>query len=79
MGAARAALERGVGAVVVAAAEMVLEEHVQDDEQIAAAHLLQFQLRGAVLAVGPRDRHHVVGVAADDRLQRHLDGQVEVV
>ena len=45
------------GAAVVAAAEVVLEEHVEHDEQVAAAHLVELQLRrrrprGCVQEVG---------------------------
>src|SRR4051812_11060236 len=66
------------GPVVVAAAEVMLQEDVEDDEQITAAHLLQTQLGLAGGAVGPRDRDDGVGVAADHGLQWQLDGQVEV-
>src|SRR4051794_6785064 len=54
---------RPVRAAVVAAAEVVLEEDVEHDEQVAAAHLGQAQLGLAVGAVGPRDREDRVGVA----------------
>gem|GEM_PF-6111620 len=65
--------------MVVAAAEVVLEEHVEHDEQVAAAHLLELELRLAGGAVAPGDRHDGVAVAADERLQRDLDREVEVV
>ena len=44
---------------VVAAAQMVLEKDVQDDEEVAAAHLLQLQLRRAGLRFV-----HEIGVIA---------------
>src|SRR5215212_2508112 len=64
---------------VIAAAEMRLEERVEDDEEVAAAHLAQPELRLAPGAVRPGDRHDAVVMAADDRLERHLDREVEVV
>src|SRR3954468_23503064 len=75
----RAAERRPVRSAVVATAEVVLEEDVQDDEQVAAAHLGQAQLGLAVGPIGPRDRQDRVGMAANDGLERQLDGQVEVV
>ena len=64
---------------VVAAAQVVLQEDVEDDEQVAAAHLLDRELALARGAVAPRDRDHGEAVAADDRLQRQLHREVEVV
>src|SRR2546430_1374342 len=51
---------------VVAAREVVLEEHHEHDVGVAAAHLLQRELRLAGLAVAPRDRGDRVGVPAHD-------------
>src|SRR4051794_22300826 len=51
---------RGQGAgrsAIVAATQVVLQEHVEHDEQVAAAHLVELELRGAGGAVGPRGRH----------------------
>ena len=66
-------------AAVVAAAQVVLEEDVEDDEQVAAAHLLDRELALPRGPVSPRDRDHREAVPADDRLQRDLDREVEVV
>ena len=62
----------GVGPAVVAAGEHLLQPHVQDDEEIAAAHLLQLQARDVVVALAPADGQRLVAVAADDRLLRRL-------
>src|SRR2546430_12011142 len=43
-------------APVVAAAQVVLEEDVEDDEQVAAAHLLDRELRRAGAPGSPGDR-----------------------
>src|SRR5450755_2394256 len=64
---------------IVAAAQVLLEPYVQDDEQIPAPHFLQPELGLAVTPVGPADRDHGVAVAARDGLERQLHGQVEVV
>src|SRR6266540_6387300 len=64
------AYRRPPGAAVVAAGQMVLEEDVEHDEQVAAAHLLQPQLGLAVGPVRPGDRDDRVGVPAHDRLER---------
>ena len=40
--------------------------------------LLEQEARGADVAVVPRDRGDLVGVAAGNRLEWNLDGQVEV-
>src|SRR5690348_10720876 len=64
---------------VVAAAEGALEPDVEDDEEVAAAHLFHRQLRLAAGAVGPGGGDDGVGVAADDRLEGELDGEVEVL
>ena len=54
--------------------EMPLEEDVEHDEGIAAAHLRKRELGGSSRAVRPRNRDHRVAVAANDRLERQLDG-----
>src|SRR6202011_6034043 len=53
------ALRSDVWASVIAAAQMVLEEHVQHDEHVAAAHLLKPQLRHSMAPVGPGDGNHL--------------------
>ena len=57
---------------------MLLQEQVQHYEQITATHLPQLQLGDAATPVGPAYRDHLVAKPAHDRLQRKLDGQVEV-
>src|SRR4051812_21600726 len=51
-------------APVIPLRQVFLEPHVQDDEEVPAAHLLQLQLRHALGAVAPADRDHLVAVAA---------------
>src|SRR5262249_4937011 len=48
-----------VGAPVVAAREHLLEPHVQNDEQIPAAHLLELQAGDAVVPLAPADRQRL--------------------
>src|SRR6185437_3207544 len=64
--------------LVIAARQQPLEEAIEHDEQIAAAHLAELELGYAGFAVGPRNRHYREAVAADDSLKRQFDGQVEV-
>src|SRR5580700_6743678 len=71
-------LFRRVMAVVIAAGEILLKPEVEDDEQVAAAHLLDLQFGETSFAIGPAYRNHRVGVAADNRFQRHFHGKVEM-
>ena len=64
--------------MVIAARKNLLKPEIQDDEQVPAAHLLQLQLGETSLAVGPTHRDYVVGVAADNRFERHLDREIEM-
>ena len=62
----------------IAPAEVLLEPHVEDDEHVSAAHLTHPELRRPDVRLV-----HEIGITRysnrDDRLQRQLDGQVEVV
>src|SRR5436309_1816771 len=69
---------RARGAAVVPFRKQPLQPHVEDDEQVARTLLLQAEAAGATFAVAPCDRQHLVAVAPHDRLQRQLDGEVEV-
>src|SRR5512135_3153905 len=68
----------GMQAVVIALRENFFQPEIKDDEEIAAAHLGQLQLRDAVLAVGPTDGDDGVRITADDCLQRHFHREVEM-
>ena len=68
-----------VGPSVVAVAQVVLEEDVQHDEEVAAAHLLEGELGGPCGPAPPSDRNDSVAVPPDHCLQRQLDSEVEVV
>jgi hypothetical protein len=65
--------------MVIAARQPLFQQHVEDHEQIAAAHLLDAQLGMTLLASVPVCRDDGVRVPADDGLQRELDRQVEVL
>src|SRR6266446_10597851 len=69
----------GLLVAIVAARQHPFEPAIEDDEQIARAHLLDAQLGNALLAVLPRIRQHRVAVAADQAFQRQLDRQIEVM
>src|SRR5215213_1149899 len=64
---------------IVPPAHIALQQHVEDDEGVAAAHLPQVELRLADAPSPPGDRHDPVAVSSHDRLQRDLNGQIEVV
>src|SRR5215471_5067497 len=63
---------------VVAPAEILLQPTIERDEQIPAAHLLNFELRDAIAAVAPGDGDHGPRIAADDGFERKFDGEVKV-
>src|SRR4051794_11064042 len=65
-----------LGNPVIPSAQGPLEPYIEDDEEIAATHLFHRQLGNPRGAVGPVGWHDRVGVAADDRLERHLDSKV---
>src|SRR2546425_13030654 len=52
---------------IVAPAEELLQPHVQHDEEVTAAHLLEHQARHAVLPLAPADWDGLIRVAPDDR------------
>src|SRR5262245_57711314 len=60
-------------AAIIAAAEILFEPNVHDDEEIPASHFSQSQLGSPGPTVSPGDRYCRPRVAADDRLQRELD------
>src|SRR5687767_16009406 len=64
---------------VVAPREVLLDEAIEDDEEIPAPHLLDLELRLAAFAPVPVRRHDRPAIAAHDRLERQLDGHVEMV
>jgi len=64
--------------VIVPLREIFLEPHVEDDEEVAAAHLFNFELGYSVASVAPSDGDNGEIVAADNGFQWKLDGDVEV-
>jgi hypothetical protein len=69
---------RGVGFFVVAAGEVFFEPDVEDDEEVAGAHFLDFEFGEAGAAVAPGDGDGGEGVAADEGFEGEFDGDVEV-
>src|SRR5256885_5889399 len=65
--------------MVVPAAQVMLEVDAEDDEEVAASHLADAELRFAERTIAPRNRDHGVAVPADERLQGKLNRQVEVI
>src|SRR5260221_8968982 len=59
-----------VSTTIIAARELLLEPHIEHDEQVAAAHLLDFELRDTGRPVVPVDGHHRVGIASRHRFER---------
>src|SRR5450759_2154524 len=57
-----------IRAAIVAARQMLLQPQVEHHEQVAAAHLLEFELRDAGLPVAPGDWDNDVRIAAYDGL-----------
>jgi len=64
--------------IEVAPAEVFLQPAIESDEQVAAPHFLDFQLGFASPAVAPGDGRDGPGVAANNRLERQFDGDVEM-
>src|SRR3954470_14020088 len=65
-------------ASIIPGAEIFLQPDVETDEEISAAHFLDFQFSRAAPPVPPGNRHRRPTVAAHDRLQRNLDREVEM-
>src|SRR5438045_2058219 len=64
--------------LVITGAEVLLQPDIEADKKIAAAHLLNFQLRGSGPPVAPGDGERGPSKAADDRLERYLDCEVKM-
>src|SRR5271166_2624287 len=67
------------GAPEISLSQALLEEAIEDDEKITRPHFLDLKLGHALFAVDPTIRHDRISVAAHDRLQWQLDGQIEVL
>src|SRR5215469_7442111 len=63
---------------IIAAAEVFFHPAVERDEQITAAHLLDFELRDAGPPIPPGDWQCGPGITADDGFERQLDGEIEM-
>ena len=64
--------------MVVAAAEVLFEPHVETDEEISTAHLFNFQFRRSDPTVAPGDRNGGPRITPHDCLERNLDRDVEM-
>src|SRR5687767_15625596 len=71
-------MRMGVAPPVVALCQQLLQQDVEHDEEVAAALLFEMQCGDAVAAAAPADGDYLVAVAAHDRLERQLDGEVKV-
>src|SRR5215472_11920481 len=67
------------GDAKISLAEVLLEEAIENDEKIARSHFADLKLGHALLAVDPKIWHDRISVAAHDRLQRQLDGQIKML
>ena len=63
---------------VIPAREIFVQPDLETDEQRAAAHLLDLQLRLTSAAVAPGDGDHSEGKSSDDGFERELHCDVEV-
>ena len=66
------------GFVVVALGEVFLQPNIQDNEEVTAAHLADFQFGHASAAVAPGDGDNRKIVAPYDGFEGEFDGDVEV-
>jgi hypothetical protein len=73
------ALPQVAAVAIVLAGQPLLQQAVEDDEEVARAHLAHLELGQPFLAVDPAVRLDRVAIAADDGLQWQFDRQVEVV
>jgi len=56
------------GLLVISLAEIFFQPQIEADEQVTAAHFLDFELGHASAAVTPGNRHHRPGISANDGL-----------
>src|ERR1035437_3539692 len=63
---------------IIAAAEIFFQPDIGADEEIPAAHFADLELGHTMLPVLPGNRHDGPRVAANDRLERKFDRQVEM-
>lgn len=54
--------------LVVSAAEILFEPEIEANEQIAAAHFLDFEFGNTSSAIAPSNRHRRPRISANDRL-----------
>ena len=66
------------GSFVITSAEVLLQPDIEADKKIAAAHLLNFQLRGSGPPVAPGDGERGPTKAPYDRLERYLHRDIEM-
>jgi NAD/NADP transhydrogenase alpha subunit len=64
--------------VVVTAAQVFFKPEIEANEKVPAAHFLNLQLGLAGSAVAPCNRNRRPGIAANDGLERKLNGEIEV-
>ena len=64
--------------MIVTSAEIFFEPEVENDKEVAAAHLPYLQFRDAVTAIAPGDGHNSKGVAANNSFERQFHREVKV-
>src|SRR5262245_43509500 len=67
-----------VRSTVVSARQPAFEQHIQDDEHVAASHLLDAKFRDALRSTVPMRRDDGMRKTAHHGFQRKLHGQVEM-
>jgi len=74
-----AALKGDIQALfVIATTEVPLQPNIQANKKVTTSHLFNLKLCFARSSVAPGDRNHRPRITSDDRLERNLDGQIEV-
>ena len=66
------------GFPIIAAGEVFFEPDIEADEEVAAAHFLDFEFGGAGAAVAPSDGDGGETEAADDGFEREFDRDVKM-
>ena len=63
---------------VIAAAEVLLQPHVEADEEVAAAHLFEGEFGNAGAAIPPGYRHDSPTISPHNRFEWQFDRQIEM-
>jgi hypothetical protein len=58
--------------------KVFLNQTIEQDKKVSAAHFPDFQVRFAILPVAPAIWQYCVGISSDNCLQGQFDSQVEM-